>query len=96
METIRLVKEPEKFRAALYDGAEEIGQCTYVNARPGVWTLDHTIVDPRYGGRGLAGKLVRAVAEMAREAGVKIIPQCSYARVQFDRKPEFADVYEKE
>ena len=82
METIRLVKEPEKFRAALYDGAEEIGQCTYVNARPGVWTL--------------AGKLVRAVAEMAREAGVKIIPQCSYARVQFDRKPEYADVYEKE
>ena len=96
METIRLVKEPEKFRAALYDGAEEIGQCTYVNARPGVWTLDHTIVDPRYGGRGLAGKLVRAVAEMAREAGVKIIPQSSYARVQFDRKPEYADVYEKE
>ena len=43
METIRLVKEPEKFRAALYDGAEEIGQCTYVNARPGVWTLDPTI-----------------------------------------------------
>ena len=36
------------------------------------------------------------MAEMAREAGVKIIPQCSYARVQFDRKPEYADVYEKE
>ena len=78
METIRLVKEPEQFRAALYDGAEEIGKCTYVVTRPGVWTLDHTIVDPQYGGQGLA------------------IPQCSYARVQFDRKPEYADVYEKE
>lgn len=96
METIRLVKEPENFRAALYDGAEEIGKCTYVVSRPGVWTLEHTIVDPRYGGQGLAGKLVRAVADMARGAGVKIIPQCSYARVQFDRKAEFADVYEKE
>lgn len=96
MDTIRLVKEPENFRAALYDGTVEIGKCTYGVTRPGVWTLEHTIVDPQYGGQGLAGKLVRAVADMAREAGVRIIPQCSYARVQFDRKPEFADVYEKE
>ena len=55
METIRLVKEPENFRAALYDGAEEIGKCTYVVSRPGVWTLEHTIVDPRYGARAWLG-----------------------------------------
>ena len=57
----------------------------------GPWNIPLWIPDT-----GLAGKLVRAVADMAREAGVKIIPQCSYARVQFDRKAEFADVYEKE
>ena len=60
----------------------------------GPWTTPLWI--PGTGAGDWAGKLVWAVAEMAREAGVKIIPQCSYARVQFDRKPEYADVYEKE
>ena len=92
MDTIRLVKEPDKLRAAMYDGTEEIGKCTWVVARPGVWILEHTIVDPRDGGRGLAAKLVQAVAEMGRAAGVRIVPQCSYARVQFERKKEYQDV----
>ena len=55
MDTIRLVKEPENFRAALYDGAVEIGKCTYEVTRPGVWTLEHTIVDPQYGARAWPG-----------------------------------------
>ena len=41
METIRLVKEPENFRAALYDGAKEIGKCTYVVTRPGAVSYTH-------------------------------------------------------
>ena len=96
MDDIFVSAEPDKQRAAVYDGEKEIGTCTYVVTRPGVWTLEHTVVDPSYGGRGLAGQLVKTVADMARKAGVKIIPQCSYARVRFDRKPEYADVYEKE
>ena len=67
-ETIHLVEEPEKNRVALYDGTKEIGECTFVRNRT-YWTLDHTEVNPAYGGKGLAGALVRKVADMARTWG---------------------------
>ncbi len=92
---ITIQKEPARQMAAAYDGAKQIGKCTYVVSGDNVWTLDHTIVDPAYGGKGIAGALVAAVADMAREAKAKIIPQCSYAAAVFARKSEYEDVWEK-
>ncbi len=95
-ETIHLVAEPEKNRAALYDGTKEIGECTYVR-NGSYWTLNHTKVDANYGGRGLAGALVRKVADMARKEHVGILPTCEYAAALFQRKEkEFADVWVRE
>lgn len=93
--SITIKKEPEAFRAAAYDGEKFVGKCTYVVGSDNVWTLDHTIVDPNYGGKGIAGALVAAVADMARAAKTKIIPQCSYAAAVFARKSEYGDVWEK-
>lgn len=67
---------------------------TYFEERDGVWVLDHTFVDPSLRGQGIAEKLVLRVVEEARRLGVKIIPQCSYAVLQFQRKKEYADVLE--
>lgn len=92
---IIIKKEPEQNRAAAYDGEKQVGICTYVIDRENVWTLDHTVVDPAYGGKGIAGALVAAVADMARAAQTKIIPQCSYAAAVFARKSEYGDVWEK-
>lgn len=95
-ETIHLVEEPEKNRVALYDGTKEIGECTFVRNRT-YWTLDHTEVNPAYGGKGLAGALVRKVADMARKEHVGILPVCEYAAALFQRKEkEFADVRVRE
>lgn len=57
---------------------------------PRALLLVHTEVPPRYEGRGIGGKLVRAVLEELRERGVRIVPQCSFIAIYIRRHPEFA------
>ncbi|MGX5672256.1 GNAT family N-acetyltransferase [Thermomonas fusca] len=52
-------------------------------------TITHTIVPPEIGGRGIAGELVRAALAYARDSGLKVDPQCSYADAWMRRHPEF-------
>lgn len=54
--------------------------------------LTHTIVPEAIGGRGIAGKLVQAVYDHARDHGLKVLPRCSYAVSWIQRHPEYADV----
>jgi len=54
--------------------------------------VDHTIVPPEIGGRGIAGKLMHALIADAREQGFRIVPECSYVVAQFRRHPEWADL----
>ena len=91
---IKIVYEEQNLRTAAYDGDKLAGQCTYV-VRDGFWDLEHTIVDPVYGGQGLAGKLVQELVSKARERGVKTIPTCSYALKTFEKNAEYADVWAK-
>ena len=91
---IKIVYEEQNLRTAAYDGDKLAGQCTYV-VRDGFWDLEHTIVDPAYGGQGLAGKLVQELVSKARERGAKIIPTCSYALKAFEKKAEYADGWAK-
>ncbi|MER2117389.1 MAG: GNAT family N-acetyltransferase, partial [Enterococcus casseliflavus] len=50
-------------------------------------------VDPAYRGQGLAEKLVAKGVEKARKEQKKIIPLCPFAKKEFERKPEYADVW---
>lgn len=55
----------------------------------GRMTITHAIVPREIGGRGIAGELVRAALDYARGAGLKVVPQCSYADAWMRRHPEF-------
>lgn len=68
------------------------GQTGYVEyeRRDGVLAITHTIVPSAIGGRGIAGDLVRTALEHAREQGLKVDPQCSYAATYIDKHPEYA------
>ncbi|HMZ02137.1 MAG TPA: GNAT family N-acetyltransferase [Novosphingobium sp.] len=72
-------------------GSRHVGRLTWV-LRHGVRVADHTLVPPAIGGRGIAAQLVEALVEDAREQGFRIVPQCSYVAVAFDRHPEWADL----
>ena len=51
--------------------------------------ITHTIVPPPIAGRGIAGDLVRAAMLHARNEGLRVDPQCSYADAWMRRHPEF-------
>lgn len=82
----------ERNRSAAYDGEKLAGECCFETSG-GVWTLNHTFVDPSYGGQGIAKKLLECVVENARKDGAKIKAVCSYVVHEFEKNPEvYADV----
>lgn len=56
--------------------------------------LLHVEADPALRGTGASGRFMQALAEHARAEGLKLYPQCGYARTWLQRHPEFKDVSE--
>lgn len=52
----------------------------------------HTVVDPEFGGRGLATILVKEALDNARDAGKRIVPVCSMVETVLKKHPEFNDI----
>lgn len=57
-----------------------------------VLVIVHTVVPPEIGGRGLAGQLVKAALQYARDEGLKVLPRCSYTDAYMRRHPEYEDL----
>ena len=74
-----------------YEG-EKAGEMTYTWAGDDKLIIDHTEVDPAFGGKGLAKQLVLAGANYARENGKKVKPLCTYAKSVFDRNADLQDL----
>ncbi|CAD0334925.1 hypothetical protein CFBP498_24010 [Xanthomonas hortorum pv. vitians] len=55
-------------------------------------TITHTHVPDAIGGRGIAAVLVEAALHYAREAGLKVVPACSYAEAYLRRHRQFQDL----
>ncbi|MBR5116288.1 MAG: (4Fe-4S)-binding protein [Lachnospiraceae bacterium] len=75
---IRIIFEEDRCRSVAIGGDTEIGECCY-REDPGTWTIVHTEVNPHYGGRKIAKRLVYKVIEEAERRKQTIIPACSYA-----------------
>lgn len=86
------IKEESNRFVLLNDENKEIGEMTWSDAGTEMMIIDHTFVDPAYRGQKLAEKLVYNGVEKARREGKKIIPLCSFAKKEFDSKPEYGDV----
>ena len=57
-----------------------------------VMYLDHVESPPPLRGTGAAGRLMAALAQDARDRGLKIVPICGYAAAWLRRSREFADL----
>lgn len=71
---------------------ENIAEITMSPTSETLKIIDHTWVDDSLRGQGVAAKLVEAVVNDAREKGYKILPLCPFAKSEFERKSEYADV----
>ncbi len=52
-------------------------------------TITRTFVDESLRGQGVAGKLMAAFMEIAKDKNLKVVPQCSYAEHWFGKHPEY-------
>ncbi len=58
----------------------------------GTIVFTHTVVPPRIEGRGVGSRLIRGALDAARDAGLKVVPQCPFVRTYIDRHPEYRDI----
>ncbi|MBR1651467.1 MAG: GNAT family N-acetyltransferase [Lachnospiraceae bacterium] len=75
---IEVVFDEVNQKSIALDGEKEIGECDYRDNGDS-WVIYHTEVDPNYGGKGIAKRLVYKVIEAAEKRKVTIDATCSYA-----------------
>ena len=68
----------EKHRIYVVDDGEEVGEVTFPE-RDGVYVINHTYVDDRLRGQGIAAELVRRAVEEIENRGGRVEATCSYA-----------------
>lgn len=61
------------------EAGETIAEVTFPETDPGVFTIDHTIVDSSLQGQGVAGRLVQAAVDEIKGRGGRVEATCSYA-----------------
>ncbi|POX79518.1 N-acetyltransferase [Mycobacterium kansasii] len=81
--------EPGRYTIAV--GGRTVGFASYLD-RGSQRVFDHTEVDPKFGGRGLATILVERALEEARADGKRIVPVCSMVVTVLNKHPEYADI----
>ena len=73
---------------------ERLGVQTYRRLDASHVVIDHTVVDPKLQGRGVARKLLDHAVAWARTTGTRISATCTYAKAQFEKDAALRDVYE--
>ena len=84
-----VVHAEERSRFEVVEG-EHRAVLTYVRADDQV-VLEHTVVPPELGGRGIGSDLASAALGWAREQGLAVVPQCSFVQSFLAKHPEAAD-----
>lgn len=82
----------EETRVIAAEDGQELGEMTFVRSSDQFYIIDHTGVYDHARGRGVGQKMVEAFVSQARSEGRKIVPLCPFAKAQFDKNPDYADV----
>ena len=88
---IRVVDEPERSRFEIRVDGDVAGFTEY-RRRPGLIAFIHTLIDPRFEGRGLASQLVRTALLEARSDGLSVLSFCPFVRSYIAGHTEYLDV----
>lgn len=91
MDNITLAHVPAENRYELTVDGVLAGRVEYVE-EGGVIDMQHTIVDPDFGGRGLGGRIVEYALTDARERGLRVVPTCSFISRFIDSHPDYRDL----
>ncbi|HEX4699761.1 MAG TPA: GNAT family N-acetyltransferase [Actinomycetes bacterium] len=79
-------------RFEIWVGDDLAGFLKYRAVDDPLHAFDHTEVEPRHEGRGLAARLVTEALDSARERGWALLPYCPYVREFLGKHPEYVDL----
>jgi predicted GNAT family acetyltransferase len=60
------------------------------------FVITHVGVYPGHRGQGIAGKIVEASLQYAREQSLRVVPMCSYAAAYIRRNPKHIELTEQD
>lgn len=90
-EQVVVLDAPERGRfEILVDG--ELAGFTEYQDRPDIRVFPHTVVEERFGGRGLATEMVRQALDATRAAGRPVLPLCPVVRGFITKHPDYLDL----
>lgn len=70
-----------------------VARATYSWDAPGdIMTINHTEADESLKGQGAGSAMIAAAVAYARKEKKRIVPACTFARHEFEKHPEYADV----
>lgn len=75
----------------LKENDEKVAKIEYTKVTNSKITVDHTWTDESQRGKGIAGKLVKTLAEWAVKNDLEVKPICPYAVKQLERNPEWLE-----
>ncbi|KTR60818.1 GNAT family acetyltransferase [Exiguobacterium indicum] len=81
-----------KRKIEAHQEGEVIGEITYSDTNNGMWIIDHTYVDPAHRNQQIGEQLVAEIVNWAREANVKLLPLCPFAKKEFEQRPSYQDI----
>ncbi|MER5640586.1 GNAT family N-acetyltransferase [Kitasatospora sp. NPDC002227] len=86
-----VVDNADKSRFEIREDGELAGFAEYHRSGEEIAFI-HTEIDPKFEGRGLAGKLARAALDTAREQGLAVLPYCPFVRGWIGKHPEYVEL----
>ena len=85
--------DTDRSRFEAHIGGQLAGVLSYVDdGESGERTLQHTVVGKEFGGHGVGSALAAFAIGEAREAGRRIVPQCTFVQAWLGKHPEHADL----
>lgn len=72
-------------RIVAVENGEEVGEVTFPERATGIYVINHTYVDDRLRGQGVASELVRRAVEVIEQRGGHVEATCSYAQLWLAR-----------
>jgi predicted GNAT family acetyltransferase len=88
---VEIAHAPEMSEFVALDETGQVGVLQYVLSGD-VIDIQHTVVQPHAGGRGIGSALVVAALDHARAEGLRVIPTCPFVPAVLARHPEYADL----
>ncbi len=90
LEKIQVTHNPSENRFETWIN-EKLSKLDYIQDGKN-FVITHVGVHPELRGQAVAGKIVEAALQYAKEKSLRVIPMCSYAAAYIRRHPEYAEL----